>query len=82
VRRHLRARFWVEAFLASVSGVFLILTLLWKDWIEIVFGVDPDHHNGSVEWLIVAVSLATSMAFFVLARLEWRRAPVPQSGHA
>ena len=82
MRRHLRARFWVEAFLAAVSGVFLILTLLWKDWIEIVFGVDPDHHSGSVEWLIVAVSLAITVIFFVLARLEWRRAPVLQSGHA
>jgi hypothetical protein len=82
VRRRPRARFWAEAFLASVSGVFLILTLLWKDWIEIVFGVDPDHHNGSVEWLIVAVSLVVTVVFFVLAQLEWRRAPVPQSGHA
>ena len=82
MRRHLRARFWVEAFLAAVSGVFLILTLLWKDWIEIVFGMDPDHHSGSVEWLIVAVSLAITVIFFVLARLEWRRAPVLQSGHA
>ena len=82
MRRHLRARFWVEAFLAAVSVVFLILTLLWKDWIEIVFGMDPDHHSGSVEWLIVAVSLAVTVIFFVLARLEWRRAPVLQSGHA
>ena len=72
----------MEAFLAAVSGVFLILTLLWKDWIEIVFGMDPDHHSGSVEWLIVAVSLAVTVIFFVLARLEWRRAPVLQSGHA
>ena len=82
MRRHLRARFWVEAVLAAVSGVFLILTLLWKDWIEIVFGMDPDHHSGSVEWLIVAVSLVVTVIFYVLARLEWRRAPVLQSGHA
>lgn len=73
MKRNVRIRFWVEAALATFSGVFFLLTLLWKDWIEIVFGVDPDHHSGSLEWLIVSVALLATIAFAVLARLDWRR---------
>ena len=68
--------------LAGFSGVFFLLTLLWKDWIEIIFGVDPDHHSGSLEWLIVAVALVATIAFAVLARLDWRRLNVrPSAGN-
>jgi hypothetical protein len=73
LKRNVRIRFWVEAALATFSGVFFLLTLLWKDWIEIIFGVDPDHHSGSLEWLIVSVALLATIAFAVLARLDWRR---------
>jgi hypothetical protein len=73
MKRNVRIRFWVETALATFSGVFFLLTLLWKDWIEIIFGVDPDHHSGSLEWLIVSVALLATIAFAVLARLDWRR---------
>jgi hypothetical protein len=69
----LRRRFWVELTLAAASAVFLLLTLLWKDWIEIVFGVDPDNHSGSLEWLIVVLSAITTLVAGGLARWEWRR---------
>jgi hypothetical protein len=72
--RALRPIFWIEAILATVSGISTVLTLLWKDWIEILFHVDPDRGNGSLEWLIVAVSLAATVALSALARREWRRA--------
>lgn len=49
-----RTRFWLEAILAALSTGFFILTLLSRNWIEIVFGVDPDNSSGSLEWLIVA----------------------------
>jgi hypothetical protein len=70
----LRRRFWVEAFLGSCSGLLAIATLFWRDWIEIVFGVDPDRRSGSIEWLIVAFLVGTTIALAVSARLEWRRA--------
>lgn len=38
------------------------------------FGFDPDHHNGSAEWLIVAGLLVVSVAFAATGRIEWRRA--------
>ena len=35
-------------------------------------GLDPDQHNGSVEWLIVAVLLAVAVAMGLVARRHWR----------
>ena len=72
--RTLRSIFWIEALLAVVTGISTVLTVLWRDWIEILFGVDPDHGNGSLEWLIVVVSLAVTVVLSMLARHEWRRA--------
>jgi hypothetical protein len=73
MRNNLPKRFWVEVVLASLSGFLFLLTLIWRDWIEGVFGVDPDHHNGSLEWLIVGVMLLAAISFGALARTEWRR---------
>src|SRR5262249_4015463 len=67
-------RFWLETALGSLSALLFVLTLVWRDWIELVFGLDPDAGSGAVEWLVVAVTAAASVAFFVSARLEWRRA--------
>ncbi len=72
-QRRLRPRFWVEAVLAAVLGLLTVLTLVWHDWLE-AFGVDPDHHDGSVEWLIVAALAAVTVVLAVSARAEWRRA--------
>jgi hypothetical protein len=74
----LRQRFWIEVALASVSAALFVLTLLWKDWIELVFRIDPDAGSGAVEWSIVALTLALTIAFSVAARLEWRRG-LPQT---
>ncbi len=76
----LRARFWVESLLGSLTLVFLILTLAWKDWIEIVFGVDPDHHNGSFEWMIVIGCAIATIACGSLAGSEVHRARLHADG--
>ena len=67
-------RFWLELGLAGFSAVLLLLTLVTREWIELVFRVDPDHGNGSLEWLVVLAALACTVTFSVLARLEWQRA--------
>jgi hypothetical protein len=67
------ARFWLEAGSAGVAGVLAVVTLLWRDWIELVFGVDPDGGNGSVEWFIVAALLGAALAFGGLAAIDLRR---------
>jgi hypothetical protein len=51
-----------------------VITLVWRDWIELVFGVDPDKSYGSLEWLIVGALLVVTLALFTLAGFEWRRA--------
>jgi len=60
--------------LAIASAALLVITLVWKDWIEIVFRVDPDVGSGAVEWAIVGLTVLLTLAFSALARSEWRRA--------
>ena len=54
----------------------LALTVVWTEWIEIVFHVDPDAGSGELEWGIVVVTLGLTLAFSILARMEWRRASI------
>jgi hypothetical protein len=68
----LRARFWIEFGLAAASAIAAVLTLIEKDWIEIVFRMDPDHHSGSLELGIAAALSAIAIAFVVVAPREWR----------
>jgi hypothetical protein len=70
----LRLRFWLESSLGSLTGILAIVTLFWHDWIEAIFGVDPDRGSGSAEWLAVALLLLVTVALVAGARLEWRRA--------
>jgi hypothetical protein len=73
MKQQLRPLFWIEAVLALVNAVLLVMTVVWKDWIEVVFKVDPDAGSGAVEWAFVAVTLLLTVAFVTLARSEWRR---------
>lgn len=70
----LRSRFWIECISASITGALSVVTLFWHDWIEGVFGVDPDKGNGSAEWLVVAILVVVTLILVFGARLEWRRA--------
>jgi hypothetical protein len=73
MKQQLRMRFWLEICMASVTGTLFLLTLVWRDWIEVVFGVEPDAGSGMLEWTIVAILLALTIALFSLAGYEWRR---------
>lgn len=64
--------FWVKCGLACSSAILLVVTLAWHDWIELVFGVDPDHGSGALEWLIVALTAVSTFWFAASARTEWR----------
>jgi hypothetical protein len=70
----LNRRFWSMAGLACASALLLLMTVLWKDWIEIVFRVDPDQGSGRAEWLIVLLASAATVTFAICARIEWRQA--------
>ena len=66
--------FWCEVTLAVVSALLLLLTLIRKDWIEVVFGIEPDKGSGAFEWFLVIGFATVTVAFTALARAEWRRA--------
>ncbi|MFJ5549118.1 ABC transporter permease [Streptomyces sp. NPDC093225] len=70
----LRPRFWVEVVLGAASGLLFVVTLVWHDWIEVLFGVEPDAGSGAVEWLVVAVTALGAVLCALGARTEWRRA--------
>ncbi|MEV6055684.1 ABC transporter permease [Streptomyces sp. NPDC052107] len=70
----MRTRGRLEAIAACVSGVLFLVTLVWPDWIERAFGVDPDAHGGTVEWAVVALALCATIVYSLLARGAYRRA--------
>jgi hypothetical protein len=71
---YVRRRFWVELALAVASAALLVLTLVWNDWVELVFHVDPDAGSGALEWSIIIGLLCAALALAALVRVEWRRA--------
>ena len=72
--RKARVRFWIEVILAMVTAALLLLTLISREWIEEVFGVEPDAGSGALEWAIVVALAVATVAFSLLARAEWKRA--------
>ena len=76
MRQTLRWRFWIETGLAIVTSILLLVTLLWRDWVEIVFNVDPDQGSGLLEWSIVGALLVATIVLLISARYEWRKARV------
>jgi hypothetical protein len=72
MEREGQTRFWVEIAMALSSANLAVITLIWPDWIELAFHVDPDQGSGGLEWLIVAVLATTSLTTAGLAGLRWR----------
>ena len=74
MRYGLRNRFWIESILGSITGILAVVTIFWHDWIEAIFGADPDEGNGSAEWLVVLVFLMITVTCTAAAAIEWRKA--------
>jgi hypothetical protein len=70
------ARFWLEAAAAAACLALALLTLVSREWIELLFRVDPDGGSGALEWGVVAAAGALSVLFGALARRDLRR-PAP-----
>lgn len=75
-----RSLFWAESVLAALNGALVVDTMISREWIEVVFGVDPDHGNGSLEWLIIAGVAILTILFALAARYEWRRLSIADRG--
>jgi hypothetical protein len=68
-----RSLLWVETTLAGLSAVLLVATVIRPEWIELVFGVEPDGGDGSLEWFLAPGLLLVTITCSVLARATWRR---------
>ena len=66
-------RLQVETALAAASALLFLVTAVWPDWIETIFGVSPDGGSGALEWLIAGGLLAVALVSGGLA-LRSRRA--------
>lgn len=73
MRTRVGVRFWVELAMGLTSLALFVLTSLWPQWIELVFGADPDGGSGEAEWGLVAVFAAATVVLLWTARAEWRR---------
>jgi hypothetical protein len=76
----LRRWFWLDVAVAVIFWALALATLIRRDWIEFVFGIDPDEGSGALEWLIVATFGVIAVVSAVAARIEWRRAQVAAGG--
>jgi hypothetical protein len=47
--------------------------------VEGVFGFDPDHHNRSIEWIIVAGCMVATVGFSLLRRRQWLQARIAEA---
>jgi hypothetical protein len=78
----LRSTLLGKTVVASVAAALAVVTALWHDWIEQVFGLDPDHHSGAIEWELAVALLLAALLFATSARREWYRASATTSGEA
>lgn len=58
----------IEIILSALFAVMAILTAVWPDWIEEVFGVAPDAGSGALEWSIAAGLAVLALASGAYAR--------------
>jgi hypothetical protein len=68
-----RTRFRIKAALAALTAALTVTTLVSREWIEILFGVDPDGGSGALEWGIVAFLLVVCGTFSASGYTEWKR---------
>ena len=62
----------LKAVMAMAAAALAMLTLGTREWIEILFKVDPDGGSGALEWLIVAALGIAACALGLWARADWK----------
>jgi nitrogen fixation/metabolism regulation signal transduction histidine kinase len=69
-----RPRFWWQTGFSVVALVLALVTVISREWIELLTGWDPDRGSGTLEWVLVAVLGLVAIALGAAARNEWHRA--------
>lgn len=70
----LSAKVWfrLEVALAGLSLLALAATLVWANWIELLFGVEPDGGGGGLERIVgLSLTAATAIVMAALAVRNW-----------
>ena len=65
-------RLWSELALGAITAACLLLTLVLPQWIEGIFGVDPDGGAGSTEQLLTISLAVAALALITLLRRDRR----------
>lgn len=73
MRDSLPTRFWIELALCIASAALTAITIAWPDWIEGLFGLEPDGGDGSTEWGFALALVVATIAFSALAGRSWWR---------
>jgi O-antigen/teichoic acid export membrane protein len=73
INEKINTSFWIKVSLALLTGTLLVVTLISREWIEIVFGIEPDGGSGALEWAIVAALFLATVVVTLSARSEWIR---------
>jgi hypothetical protein len=68
VDRDLPTRFWIEAVVAGLGLALFLLTLITREWFEMLTGLEPDGGSGALEFALALGLLAVAAASAFLAR--------------
>lgn len=63
----------IETGVAIIAAALLVLTLITREWIELLTGWDPDGGSGALEWGIVVVLAVVAVALSLRARTDWQK---------
>jgi hypothetical protein len=63
----------LENTIGASCALLAVVTIIWHDWIEIIFNWDPDHHSGAAEIGIICGLALTGGALVLIARWQNRR---------
>jgi hypothetical protein len=70
VRQPITQRIRLFAGIALVAAVLALLTFVWHDWVEIIFGIEPDQGSGWIEAGITLVAIAVAIIAGLAASSE------------
>jgi hypothetical protein len=72
-KRRSPLRLWLGAACGAMSAVLFAMTLVWPDWIERIFEVEPDGGSGATEWGWAIAFGVVALVCLGDAGLAWRR---------